>query len=145
MAFSRNRYESNAVELSPGHLPGIKGPDVVEPLIAVRATKPTRLLALNHRETSTKYLQIELVIPADDCMIRPRGRYLALRWASLIAVLYQEFPSTVRTLQGVQIERDQVVKKISFHLPTEYVYSRSQYIQRVSISTRWLRSRGHTS
>ena len=98
MAFSGSRYVPDAVELSPGHLPGIEGPDVVEPLIAICATKSNQLLALNHRETSTRCLQVELIIPADDCMIRPRGRYLALRWSSLIAIFDQKLPSTIRTL-----------------------------------------------
>ena len=40
MAFSRRRYVPNAIQLGPGNLPRIVGPNVVEPLGSVGASEP---------------------------------------------------------------------------------------------------------
>ena len=59
-------------------------------------------------------------------------------WRTAIdRVLYEYFPLVRRLLQRIQIESDQVVEEVPFHLTTEDVDLAAQDVQCVTVSTGW--------
>jgi len=60
-----------------------------------------------------------------------------MRWATINGVLYEDFPAVGRLLKSIQIKCDQVVEEEALDLATKDEYLGTQYVQRVSITTRW--------
>lgn len=125
MSFSRGGNIPNAVKLGPCDLFGVVGPYVVEPLRTIGATETVNLLAVQATKVSKKDLQIQFIVPGNDCVICPSRWYLAFWRSSFLAVLDEHVPLAVRVLQGVQVKRDQVVEEVTFNLTAKDIYLRA--------------------
>ena len=66
--------------------------------------------------------QIQLIRETDNGVVCSCWWYVPL-WKTtiLIAILNKQLPSTISILKGVEIESEQVVEKMTFHLSTEHV------------------------
>lgn len=81
VAFPRRRDVPNAFKLRPRVRVRRIGPNVVEPMHAVRAAK-----------------EIEFISPSDHSMVGSRGRNLTMGWATINGVLDEDLPFVCRLL-----------------------------------------------
>lgn len=110
-------------------------PNIAKPVHAVRATKPSKsCLVLETSGTAGHNLQIEFIVPCYNGVVCSGRRDLPWWRAAICAVRNENFPSIVRHLQGIQVERDQVIEEESLDLTAKNEYLRSYYIQCVTVA-----------
>ena len=78
--------------------------------------------------------QEELVVVADDSVVRPGSRNFRAESDIIARILYQKLPLVRRVLQGVQVKCYQIVEEIALNLASEDVYPRAQDIQGMPIT-----------
>lgn len=135
MAFAWGRNVSYTILLEPRIGCRIIRPHIVEPLCAVRTPETVQELAFSVRLSQEVCLQVQLVIVADDRMVRPRRWYFGFPLTGIFCILNQEFPLICGVLQRIQVESHQVVEEVSLHLATENVYLGAQDIKRMSVTS----------
>jgi hypothetical protein len=108
---------ADAVHLGPEISFWIISPDIVEPSGAVRASE-----------------QVHTIVMADHGMISPRRGSHSSDVLFFGAVGHQEFPLIGGILQGIQVERQQVIEEVALDLTTKYVDLGTEYVQSVAIS-----------
>ena len=73
-------------------------------------------------------------------MIRPRGRDLPVRRAAIDGILDENFPAVGALLEGVEVEGDEVVEEVAFHLAAEDVDFAAEDVEGVTVAARWPRT-----
>lgn len=68
-----------------------------------------------------------------------------MRWSAIDGVLNQNLPSVRGLLKRIQVECNQVIEEVAFHLPTEDVDLAAENVQRVAIATWRARARRQSS
>lgn len=117
MAFSSSRYIADAVELGPSVHAGIVSPYVVEPYVAVGATKPIPI-SMN-ASAEDEGLQVKLVLPSDYTVIRPWWR--CCHTTICAAILDHDLPPVAGHFQGVEVECHEIIEEVSFDLTAKYI------------------------
>lgn len=81
------------------------------------------------------YLQVQLVIVADQSVVGSRRRNLSLGWAAFMAVLNQQLPLISWVLQLIEIKCDQIVEEEPFHLTAKDIELRPKDVEGVAVTT----------
>ena len=97
MSFTWRWYVAYAVKLTPSDNFRIVRPYIVEPLCTIGATKSVEI-STSFQTGNWIALQVKLIIPAHNGVVRPSRRYLSFWRATLVAGLDEHFPFTIGVL-----------------------------------------------
>lgn len=87
--------------------------------------------------------QIQPIVETDDRMVGSGRRNLTRGRSALVAVPNQKLPFVVWVRKLIEVKRNQIIKKVTFHLTTENVESGAENVQRVTVPSGRSRAWGY--